>query len=201
MSRTQHHIQATQLPEIIADPQRGIISLVGDMGGLSQITGEVTASNLVMGALAIETEHGTVYLDPDSDILISEDHGPYRETADTEATVTCDTCSATSESGWGDAPTCLDCTPAEQICAACNRTTDGSCPVCSQEQSSANPELLYAINDTLAITMERHFDWRPDSQDDLSALDDATHQVAAVLTALHHRVTTDREKHTRVQAR
>lgn len=191
MTRTQHHTQSTQLPEIIADPQRGIISLVGDMGGLSQITGEVTVSNIVIGTLAIETEHGTVYLDPDSGILISEDHGPYREAADTEATVTCDTCSATSESGWGDAPTCLDCTPAEQICAACNRTTDGPCPVCVQDQSQPShaapgvgPEFSYTINDILTQVLDQHLDWQADSEDDLSALNEATHQTVDALTAL-----------------
>lgn len=192
MTRTQHHIQITQLPEIVDDLRRGIISLVGDMGGLSQITGEVYPSNVIPGTLAIETEHGTIYRGADSNTLISEEHEPYPETTDTEATVTCDTCSATSQSGWGDAPTCLECTPAEQICSAHDRTTDGSCPVCSEEQSSANPELLYSINDTLAIILERHFDWRADSEADLSALDTATHQTAAVLTTLLHHTRADR---------
>ena len=47
-----------------------------------------------------------------------------------EDPVTCDECDATSVSGWGDAPTCLDCTPAEDVCETHQRTTDGPCPLC-----------------------------------------------------------------------
>lgn len=46
--------------------------------------------------------------------------------------VTCDTCTATSGSGWGDQPTCLGCTPADLICDRHQRTFVGACPFCPQ---------------------------------------------------------------------
>ena len=76
MCRTQFSVRVADIPGIIADPNRGIISLVGGHGGLSLITGDVSESGVVFGALAFETEHGTVYLDPDQQTEISEE-GPY----------------------------------------------------------------------------------------------------------------------------
>lgn len=73
---TTHSVLVADIPAIIDDPQRGIISLVGNNGGLSFITGQIDESGLVMGALAIETEHGTLYIDPDEQILISEENRP-----------------------------------------------------------------------------------------------------------------------------
>lgn len=75
MARTQKTVAVSQIPTIVDDPARGVISLVGDHGGLSLITGPINSSSLVMGSLAIETEHGVVYLDPNSETTISEDDG------------------------------------------------------------------------------------------------------------------------------
>lgn len=76
MRRTQSTVRVADIPAIIADPERGIISLVGDHGGLSLITGDVSDSGLVFGTMAFETEHGTVYLDPEAETQISEEE-PY----------------------------------------------------------------------------------------------------------------------------
>lgn len=48
----------------------GSVSLVGDHGGQSLITGDLRDSGLVMGALSVETEHGTVYLDPEGEQVV-----------------------------------------------------------------------------------------------------------------------------------
>lgn len=74
MPRTQSTVRVADIPAIVADPERGIVSLVGDHGGLSLITGDINESGVVFGALAIETEHGTVYLDLDSEVEISEEY-------------------------------------------------------------------------------------------------------------------------------
>lgn len=68
----QSTVRVGDIPAIIEDDARGIVSLVGNSGGLSQITGPVSQSGLVMGTLSIETEHGVVYLDPDESTVISE---------------------------------------------------------------------------------------------------------------------------------
>jgi hypothetical protein len=68
----QSTVGVGDIPSIIDDPARGILSLVGDHGGLSLITGHTHHSGLVMGTLSIETEHGVVYLDPDETTEISE---------------------------------------------------------------------------------------------------------------------------------
>ena len=75
MARTTSTVKVSEIPSIIADPNRGVVSLVGDHGGLSLIVGDVEPSGLVMGSIAFETEHGTVYLDPDNEARISEDDG------------------------------------------------------------------------------------------------------------------------------
>lgn len=69
----QSTVRTGDIPSIIEDPERGIVSLVGDHGGLSQITGPTHQSGLVMGTLSFETEHGVVYLDPDENTEISEE--------------------------------------------------------------------------------------------------------------------------------
>jgi hypothetical protein len=68
----QSTVRIADIPAIIDDPKRGIVSLVGNNGGLSQITGWIEESKVVMGSLSIETEHGTVYLDPNETTPISE---------------------------------------------------------------------------------------------------------------------------------
>lgn len=69
----QSTVRVGDIPAIIEDDARGIVSLVGNSGGLSQITGPVSQSGLVMGTLSFETEHGVVYLDPDEMTQISEE--------------------------------------------------------------------------------------------------------------------------------
>lgn len=71
MATIKHTVRVQEIPSIVADPSRGIISLVGDRGGMALITGEIERSSM-MGLLAIETEHGTLYLDPESEVVISE---------------------------------------------------------------------------------------------------------------------------------
>jgi hypothetical protein len=73
MNVTQSTVLVSDIPAIVADPNRGIVSLVGDRGGLSRITGDLSESAVVLGALAVETEHGTIYLDPESETRISEE--------------------------------------------------------------------------------------------------------------------------------
>lgn len=46
--------------------------LVGDAGHLSLVTGEVDESNVIFGAMAIETEHGTLYVDGDEEMAVQE---------------------------------------------------------------------------------------------------------------------------------
>lgn len=43
--------------------------LVGESGGLSAIY-DVEPSNIVFGMLMVETEHGPLYLDPDSEYAV-----------------------------------------------------------------------------------------------------------------------------------
>src|SRR5690606_1321252 len=51
--------------------------------------------------------------------------------------VTCDRCAATSESGWGDQPTCLSCTPPEYVCTEHSRTFVAAwCPLCAEESAA-----------------------------------------------------------------
>ena len=69
----QSTVPVADLSSIVADPERGVISLVGGHGGLALITGPIESSGQVMGALAIDTEHGTVYLDPEDEATISEE--------------------------------------------------------------------------------------------------------------------------------
>lgn len=75
MARITSSIRAEELASIVDDPARGIVSLVGDNGGLSLITGEIKSSALVHGNIVVLTEHGNLYLDPESWLNISEDTG------------------------------------------------------------------------------------------------------------------------------
>ena len=67
-------VRVADIPAIVADPKRGIVSLVGDHGGHALITGDITLSSLMMGMIAIETEHGTVFLEPEAEVEISEEY-------------------------------------------------------------------------------------------------------------------------------
>lgn len=44
--------------------------IVGDMGNVSVITGAVYPSGSIPGLLAVETEHGVLYVDPDATTYI-----------------------------------------------------------------------------------------------------------------------------------
>jgi hypothetical protein len=46
------------------------------------------------------------------------------------AQATCDTCNATSESGWGDTELCLDCEHESRVCVDHQRTFDDECSLC-----------------------------------------------------------------------
>lgn len=72
MPKTQSTVRVKDLAGVIADPTRGVVSLVGDNGGLSLINGEVVTSNLIPGTIAIETEHGVIRLPEDEHVTISE---------------------------------------------------------------------------------------------------------------------------------
>lgn len=69
---TPFWVPAQDLGELVADPSRGVFYLHGSSGGLSFITGEVVVSNVVPGTLSVETEHGTTYLDLDSEVEVVE---------------------------------------------------------------------------------------------------------------------------------
>lgn len=47
-------------------------TLVGESGGLSSVYEVNSNSGLVMGCVAVVTEHGTLYLDPDNEYEILE---------------------------------------------------------------------------------------------------------------------------------
>ena len=67
------YVPAEGLRHAVEDPARGVFYLHGDDGGLSLITGEVRPSNALPGALSVETEHGTTYLDLGSEVEVVED--------------------------------------------------------------------------------------------------------------------------------
>src|SRR5699024_7048286 len=66
-------VPVADLPGIVTDPNRGVISLIGDHGNPSLITGHLRESSLVKWTLSVETEHGTVYLDLESTQRIREE--------------------------------------------------------------------------------------------------------------------------------
>lgn len=72
-NRTQFTVRAADIQAILNDPSRGKISLVGDHGGTALITSNLEPSSLVFGTMGIETEHGTIYLDPEVETVISEE--------------------------------------------------------------------------------------------------------------------------------
>ena len=72
-SEVESTVPVADLPGIVTDPNRGVISLIGDHGSPSLITGHLRESSLVKGALSVETEHGTVYLDLESTQRIREE--------------------------------------------------------------------------------------------------------------------------------
>lgn len=72
-SEVESTVPVADLPGIVTDPNRGVISLIGDHGNPSLITGYLRESSLVKWTLSVETEHGTVYLDLESTQRILEE--------------------------------------------------------------------------------------------------------------------------------
>lgn len=60
--------QPAQIKYVTPGNLEGGELLAGDAGGFSRITGEVYASNVMPGMHAVETEHGTLYLDSDQEV-------------------------------------------------------------------------------------------------------------------------------------
>lgn len=46
------------------------LALMGDQGGTSLIAGEVAPSGVIHGTVSVETEHGTLYLDDESEVEV-----------------------------------------------------------------------------------------------------------------------------------
>jgi len=68
MSRTRL-VEVADLPRIVEEDPNPTY-LLGDHGGRSLITGPVAPSSLIPGTARIETEHGDMYLDLESDVEI-----------------------------------------------------------------------------------------------------------------------------------
>lgn len=69
----------------------------------------------------------------------------------TPGLVTCDNCLATSESGWGDTPLCLDCQRAEDpdlVCEEHQRTFEDECPF--EDHEPKNPCGLCGMREAAA---------------------------------------------------
>lgn len=64
---------AAQLPDLCADPTMRCVSLLSATGNLAQITGSVETSSVMPGAMAVETEHGTIYLDTEEELRVQVD--------------------------------------------------------------------------------------------------------------------------------
>lgn len=73
MARITSTVRVADIPGIVEDPARGIVSLRGDHGGISLITGEMQMSSVHVDLLRIETEHGSIYLAPGLEVEISEE--------------------------------------------------------------------------------------------------------------------------------
>lgn len=54
-------------------PPMGPVSLVGDSGGRSLVTGEVSWSSTMAGMVRVETEHGVLYLDEGGQVEVAEE--------------------------------------------------------------------------------------------------------------------------------
>lgn len=75
MTRRIRTVTASDIAQLVDDPDHGTISLVGNEDGTALIVGEIYDSNAQPGLLVIETEHGSVYLDPAAETRIQEDDG------------------------------------------------------------------------------------------------------------------------------
>lgn len=71
MARTKSKVRVRDLPTIVAEHPEGAVSLVGDHGGLSRISGEIHPSSVVRDTIRVETEHGSIYLATYLEIEIS----------------------------------------------------------------------------------------------------------------------------------
>ena len=79
MTRHIHIVVASDIAKIVNDPDRGTVSLVGEQGGISHITGEVYNSSALPDLLVIETEHGSLYRGHAAEVQILEDDGGWFE--------------------------------------------------------------------------------------------------------------------------
>ena len=70
---TPFWVHPRNLGRIAADATRGVFYLHGSGGGLSLITGEIKPSSALPGTLSVETEHGTTYLDAESEVEVIEE--------------------------------------------------------------------------------------------------------------------------------
>lgn len=56
--------------DLANNPSKQSATLIGELGGRSQITGEVYFSLVHNGSVAFETEHGTIYYEDDYELLV-----------------------------------------------------------------------------------------------------------------------------------
>lgn len=57
-------------PEKIIEEKRDVKFLIGDLGGISAITGFIEYSSAVPGTVSFETEHGVTYIPNDYEIQV-----------------------------------------------------------------------------------------------------------------------------------
>lgn len=63
-------MKLTLTPERIIDEERYVEAIIGDLGGVSAITGSVEYSSIVPGTVVFETEHGALYIPSDQEIQL-----------------------------------------------------------------------------------------------------------------------------------
>lgn len=63
-------MKLTITPKRIIEEERAVESIIGDLGGISTITGSVEYSSIVPGTVVFETEHGVLYIPSDQEIQL-----------------------------------------------------------------------------------------------------------------------------------
>ncbi|MFJ2662512.1 hypothetical protein [Arthrobacter koreensis] len=66
-------VPASDIPAITGDPARGVIRLVGERGGLSMIMTPAQSEGFIEAVIRIETEHGVLYLTPETTTVLREE--------------------------------------------------------------------------------------------------------------------------------
>ena len=61
-----------ELAELVADPERGFFALIGSMGGISHVEGDIEPSSSRPGDWYVETEHGVLFFEGDEPIAVRE---------------------------------------------------------------------------------------------------------------------------------